>query len=628
MCGIAGIVNFGGEPVDRARVERMTEALAHRGPDGSGVWVEGHVGFGHRRLAIRDLSPAGAQPMIDARAKIAVTYNGEIYNDLGVRKQLTQAAGTQFHTACDTEVIAPAYRQWGRDAFLKFEGIYAIAIWDQANQRLILARDPVGIKPLYFSLVGRSLRFASELKALLALDDQPRQLSPQGLHRFFAQGFPGPARSLVEGIVPVPPGSALIADRDGWRVEPFWQPRRHPQIRDLGEALDAFDRLWPQVVDDQLISDVPVSLLLSGGIDSALIAAALPKRADLSVYTATFGEAAFDESGLAAMTARHAGLQQHFVSIDTEADIEARFLDVVAKVDGQLADSSMLAFYSLCQQAGRHVRVLLTGDGADEFFAGYETYRASRLTTGIAPFVPAGAARAMSNLLFARAAASRAKVGTAEKLARLAAGLANGGGQPHPQWRRYLFPDEIDGLYGPGMNGIDRDADALDEYTAALGEEGSVMDRALVGDQRYYLPGDMLMKSDSMSMAHGVEVRVPFLDRRIMEFANSLDGALISPLRGPDKRILRQSLERRGLPAELTQGGKKGFNIPMGEYLRGGLRPLADRLLDREADCLAPYLRPDEVRQRWRAHIDGKSRSSYTLWTFLTLAAWRTAANV
>ena len=628
MCGIAGIVNFDGEPVDRARIARMTEALAHRGPDGSGVWVEGHVGFGHRRLAIRDLSPAGAQPMIDTDAKIAVTYNGELYNDLDLRRQLTQSAGTRFHTSCDTEVIAPAYRLWGHDAFLKFEGMYAMALWDQANERLILARDPVGIKPLYFSFVGRSLRFASEIKSLLALDDQPRKLSPQSLHRFFAQGFPGPSNSLIDGIVPVPPGSLLIADRDGWRVEKFWQPQRQPKITDLDEALDAFDRLWPRVVNDQLISDVPVSLLLSGGIDSALIASALPKRSDLSAYTATFGEAAFDESGLATMTARHAGLRQNFVSIDTEADIEARFLDVVAKVDGQLADSSSLAFYSLCQKAGKEVRVLLTGDGADEFFAGYETYRASRLMTGIAPFVPAQAARYASNLLFAKAASSRAKVGPAEKLARLAAGIANGGGQPHPQWRRYLFPDQIDGLYGSGMSDVDLAIDALVEYAVALGDEGSVMDRALVGDQRYYLPGDMLMKTDSMSMAHGVEVRVPFLDRRIMEFANSLDGALISPLRGPDKRILRQSLARRGLPRELTQGGKKGFNIPISDYLRGGLRPLGDRLLDREADCLAPFLRPDEVRRRWRAHIDGNSPSGYTLWTFLTLAAWRTAANI
>ena len=606
----------------------LTEALAHRGPDGSGVWVDGNVGLGHRRLAIRDLSDAGAQPRIDTAAKLAVVYNGELYNDLSLRRALGDSAGTSFQTTCDTEVIAPSYRLWGEDAFLKFEGMYAIALWDQEHERLILARDPVGIKPLYFSFVGQSLRFASEIKALLALEDQPRRLSPESLHRFFAQGYPGPARSLIDGIVPLPPGSTLVADRNGWRVTNFWQPQRHTKVIGFEQALHDFERLWTEVVDDQLISDVPVALLLSGGIDSALIAEALPGRADLSAYTATFGLSAFDESGLAATTAKHVKLRQKFVSVDTETDIEARFLDVVAKVDGQLADSSALAFYSLCQSAGKEVRVLLTGDGADEFFAGYETYRATRVATSVAPLLPASGMRFLSDVLFASAAASQAKIGTAEKLARLLAGMANGGNQPHPQWRRYLFPEQIEGLYGNGMKDVDRRVDALDEYAAALGTEGSVMDRALIADQRYYLPGDMLMKTDSMSMAHGVEVRVPFLDRRIMDFANSLDTNLISPLRGPDKRLLRKYLETRGLPASLTRGSKKGFNIPVASYLRNGLRSLGEKLLDREADCLAPFLQPDAVRRLWRSHIDGNSRSSYTLWTFLTLATWRTTAGI
>jgi asparagine synthase (glutamine-hydrolysing) len=428
--------------------------------------------------------------------------------------------------------------------------------------------------------------------------------------------------------VPLPPGSTLIADRNGWRVEHFWQPQRRGTVIDFEEALHRFDRLWSEVVNDQLISDVPVALLLSGGIDSALIATALPDRSDLSAYTATFGETAFDESRLAAVTAKHAKLRQNFVSIDTETDIEARFLDVVAKVDGQLADSSALAFYSLCQKAGAEVSVLLTGDGADEFFAGYETYRATRVAAGVAPLLPQFAARFCSDILFAKAAASQAKVGTAEKVARFLSGLANGGGRPHPQWRRYLFPDQVEALYGTGMKDINRRIDALDEYAAAMGTEGSIMDRALVADQRYYLPGDMLMKTDSMSMAHGVEVRVPFLDRRIMEFANGLDAAVISPLRGPDKRILRSYLERRGLPTGLTRGRKQGFNIPVVSYLRNGLRSLGEKLLDKEADCLAPFLQPDAVRRLWRSHIDGNSRSSYTLWTFLTLATWRTTAGV
>jgi asparagine synthase (glutamine-hydrolysing) len=574
------------------------------------------------------LSEAGSQPRIDEAAMLAVVYNGELYNDLSLRRELSDAAGARFQTTCDTEVIAPSYRLWGNDAFLKFEGMYAIALWDRANERLILARDPVGIKPLYFSIVGQSLRFASEIKAILALEDQPRKLSPESLHRFFAQGYPGPERSLVDGILPVPPGSVLVADRTGWRITNFWRPERRPKVVSFEQALFDFDRLWSQVVDDQLISDVPVALLLSGGIDSALVATALPDRADLSAFTATFGETAFDESGFAAITAKHANLHQKFVSIDTGTDIEARFRDVVAKVDGQLADSSALAFYSLCQKAGKEVRVLLTGDGADEFFAGYETYRATRLATGVAPLLPKSATRFLSDVLFAKAAASQAKVGTAEKLARFLAGMANGGVQSHPQWRRYLYPEQIEGLYGDGMKDVDRRVDALDEYTAALGTDGTVMDRALVADQRYYLPGDMLMKTDSMSMAHGVEVRVPFLDRRIMEFANGLDAALISPLRGPDKRLLRTYLESHGLPVSLTRGGKKGFNIPVASYLRNGLRALGERLLDREAECLAPFVRPDAVRHLWRSHIDGNSRASYTLWTLLTLATWRTTAGI
>ena len=509
MCGIAGIVNFGGEPVDRARVARMTEALAHRGPDGSGIWIEGHVGFGHRRLAIRDLSPAGAQPMIDAHAKIAVTYNGELYNDL----DHPPAAHAIGGNAVSTPLAIPksSHPPTGTGAAMHSSNSRASMRWrcgTRPIERLILARDPVGIKPLYFSFVGRSLRFASEIKSLLALDDQPRKLSPQSLHRFFAQGFPGPSSSLIDGIVPVPPGSLLIADRDGWRIEKFWQPQRRPKITDLDEALDAFDLA------------VAARGRRSAHQRRAGIAAAERRyrqrvdrdRASEARRTSrsTPRPSVKPPSTRADLRRRRRGmpgLQQNFVSIDTEADIEARFLDVVAKVDGQLADSSSLAFYSLCQKAGKHVRVLLTGDGADEFFAGYETYRASRLTTGIAPFVPAQAARTISNLLFAKAASGRAKVGTAEKLARLAAGIANGGGQPHPQWRRYLFPDEIDGLYGSGMSDVDLAIDALVEYAAAMGDEGSVMDRALVGDQRYYLPGDMLMKSELDE--HGARRRDP-----------------------------------------------------------------------------------------------------------------------
>ncbi len=627
LCGIAGIVNFDGRPVDRADLQKMTDTLAHRGPDAQAVWIDGHVGFGHRRLAIRDLSDAGAQPIQDRSAAATVTYNGEIYNDLSIRAALEARGVAPFTSTCDTEVIAPGYREWGLEAFFRLEGMYALGLWDHREQRLVLARDPIGIKPLYYSRVGRSLRFASEIKALLSLADQPRSLNSASLHRYFAQGYAGPERTLVEGIFPLPPGCILVADRQSFRIERFWQPKRSAVTRNLDEALFEFDALWDQVVKDQLISDVPLGLLLSGGIDSALVASALKHHPEVSTYTATFGDRSFDESSLAAVSAQQAGLSQELIAIDTQANLEAVFRDVVAKTDGQLADSSSLAFYALCQRASKKVKVLLTGDGADEFFAGYETYGATMLAHIVGNFVPSHLARLSSLALFASSSRKDGRIRPAEKAARFFAGLANGSGNAHPQWRRYLFPEAQNKVYGSAMRSLLTE-DPMADYASSLQGKGGVIDRALIADQSYYLPGDLLMKSDSMSMAHGVEVRVPFLDRRIMEFANGLDLSLLRTSAGQGKRILRRALTRRGLPPGVTKAPKQGFNIPVAAYLAGPLRTVGDKLLDAEADCLSPFLDAGEVRRMWRRHIDGDLAGSYALWTFLSLAVWRTSAGI
>jgi asparagine synthase (glutamine-hydrolysing) len=489
-------------------------------------------------------------------------------------------------------------------------------------------RDPIGIKPLYFSWVGKSIRFGSEIKAILALPDQPRALSRNGLHSFFAQGYPGPKRSLVDGIAPLPPGCILVADRNGFTIEQYWRPRRsHAHVR-LEEALETFQTLWPKVVGDMLISDVPVGLLLSGGIDSALVATALAGHNEVRAYTGKFSDASFDETGLAAVSAKYAGLDQKLVSIDAEEVLQTRFLDVVSKVDGQLADSSCLAFYSLCQRARKDTPVLLTGDGADEFFAGYETYRVTRLAAWLNPVLPRTVARSISRGASAFGGLNRGRVSALDKVARFFGGIASGGACPHTQWRRYLFPEDARFVYGDELADLAESVDPLADYGDAYDTAAAPMDAALLSDQQHYLPGDLLMKSDSMSMAHGVEVRVPFLDRRMMEFANSLHPALVSPLRGPDKRLLRASLNALGLPEELTRAGKRGFNVPVDAYLRGPLRPLGDKLLDKNASRLEPLLRPDAVRTLWKRHLDGDSRFSYVLWTTLTFAAWRDIASV
>jgi asparagine synthase (glutamine-hydrolysing) len=628
MCGISGIVNFDGAAVDRSILLRMTDALAHRGPDGSGLWIKRNVGFGHRRLAIRDLSDAGRQPMHDASESVVVTYNGEIYNDATIRSAIAKVAPVAFHSTCDAEVIAPAYAAWQTGAFSMMEGMFAIGLWDAERQWVVLARDPSGIKPLYYSWNGQSFRFASEIKGLLADPVHHRNLSAVNLHRYLAQGYPGPTHTLVEGIHAVPPGSFLVASSTGIRVERYWKPTRSGEIDDIDTALIEFDRVWRQVVEDMLISDVPVGLLLSGGIDSSLIASTLRDR-NIPAFTARFQQEVFDETDVARGIAGHFGLQSHPVDVDSFAEVEQRFRKVVHGYDGNYADSSALAFHAVCEGARAHVPVVLTGDGADEFFGGYDTYRASRVARYLGAIIPRRLAEEVSLALFWLDRKGEMKVSVSEKVARLAAGIAHANGFEHAQWRRYTYPPTAHALYSADMRAAVDSIDPLGEYASESdGFSGSTVDRCLLADQTYYLPGDLLVKSDSMSMAHSIEVRVPFLDRRMMEFAGTLHSNLLTPLFGPDKRILRMALGRTGVNEQVARAKKRGFNVPVAYHLRNGLRPLGERLLDDNADVLGAFLRPEVVSSLWRAHQNRTANHGYVLWALLTLAVWRESNGI
>ena len=627
MCGIAGIVNFDGEPVDASVLTAMTDVLAHRGPDGWGTWIDRNVGLGHRRLAIRDLSEQANQPMHDADGTIVVTYNGEIYNDAALRSELATIRPTRFVTTSDTEVIAPAYNQWGTGAFARLEGMFALGLWDRRQRRMILVRDPVGIKPLYYSWNGSSLRFASEIKGLLAAPGTSRQICAESLHRYLAQGYPGPERTLLRDILPVPPGSVLVADAHGIKVHRYWHPKRTNEIRDMSTALATFDSVWNAVMSDILVSDVPVGLLLSGGIDSGLAASALSGK-PVPTFTAKFASQEYDESAQAAAIAAQFGLEHVNVEVDDASDLEQRFIKMVHHYDGNCADSSGLAFSAVCQAARRRMPVVLTGDGADEFFGGYETYRASRIAALASPLIPERVSMIGAHQLRRINRQGHGRIPTTEKLGRLLSGMAFARGDHHPQWRRYLFPDQMKSVYAGPLIELGQSADPLDEYAAAMGQSGSLVDRCLLGDQTYYLPGDLLVKSDAMSMAHGVEVRVPFLDRRMMELAGRLDSSLLAPLRGPDKKVLRAALARRGVPPAVTRAQKRGFNVPVARHLRGALRPLAEKMLVRDGGALAPFLSPQGVARLWREHVEQRADHGYALWTLLTFAVWRDATCV
>lgn len=626
MCGIAGIFHRNGQQVDATRLAAMTAALEHRGPDDSGTWVDGSVGLGHRRLAIRDLSAGGHQPQLDTHGEIVVSYNGEIYNYSQLRWELERNHGVSFRTTCDTEIIPAGYRAWGLGLLDKIEGMFAIAIWDRRSNHLILARDPLGIKPLFYSCGPQAVRFASEIKGMLAGEVATAPISAEGLHRFLAMGHAGPLETTLEGVRQVPPGTALTFNRQAVAEHCYWRPRRTGEITRIDDAVAAFVPLLQQVVADELASDVPVGILQSGGIDSSLLSASASRVRNLPLFVAKFEQRSFDETALAEEMAESIGAITHRVEGDTEAGFASELAEVVRMFDGQICDEAAVPLYILCREVRRSAKVALAGDGGDEFFAGYPTYRASQIAARLSSFLPAVFWRAVGRAAYRLGAGDETRLGWPAVLSRFASGTGAGGRFAHAYWRR-LLPEHLpDRLYGPALRPL-LGEDPFAGYRAAMQETGSssLFDSCLLADQSYHLPGLLLPKSDIMSMAHGLELRVPLLNRRIIELAGRLDTRLLLSKRGEQKLVLRHSARAMGVPASICDAPKHGFNSPIARLLRGTLAATGQRLFDSRAatGLLEPYLRPEAVRALWREHLERRANHAYALWPIMHFALWR-----
>lgn len=632
MCGIAGIFHRNGRPASPSVVATMSGRLYHRGPDDSGLWCDGPIGLGHRRLSIRDLSSAGRQPTADPDGNVYVSYNGEIYNDCALRSELTRTHGITFRTTCDTEIIPAGYLAWGDAVFDRLEGMFAIALWDRRAKRLILVRDGVGIKPLYYHADNDTVRFASEIKALLADPDQSSTLSADGVHRFLAMGYSGPTTSTFETIRQVPPGTFLSFDSDKETSHTFWRPTRNPDITNLDDAVDEFLARWPTVVSDQLISDVPVGILQSGGIDSSLVSVAA-NATDSSgacrgtsptpLFTASFSQRSFDESSLAEELASHLGAPFHRVPVTEPKQLAEVVRACVWHYDGQIADEASLSLYLLSAAVRKHVTVALTGDGGDEFFGGYPTYAASRAADTLGRFAPRALWEAAGRIGYRQGAGNDTRLPLSAKLRRLALGIADGGpGNAHAYWRR-LFPQFIAReAYGSRLQGALAN-DPFAAYAELLDSDADVLsliDRCLLADQSYHLPGGLLLKSDIMTMAHSLEVRVPLLDRRIMDLAGRIDHTVLMGPLGETKRVLRAAAERLKAPASIVTGTKRGFNTPLSRLLRTDLSQLAESCFNTEVDRVEGWLSADAVRRLWQEHKDCKVNHDYTLWPILNLS--------
>jgi len=657
MCGLTGLLDTSGTPEAtlRATVQAMTDSLYHRGPDSGAVWTEGGIALGHRRLAIIDLSEAGAQPMLSATGRFALAYNGEIYNHLDLREELQKAgAAPAWRGHSDTETLLAAIEHWGLDAALRrTAGMFAIALWDRRERRLLLARDRMGEKPLYWGWSGRALVFGSELKALRRHPAFDRALCPEAVAVFLRLTHipaprsihpdtyklePGCILELSGDLPPRPPAAPLRpGDRHGGLSIRRWfdlnamvDAGRADPFTTEAEALEVLEATLARAVRRQMISDVPLGALLSGGIDSSLIVALMQKTASQPVHSFSIGfeDPAFDESRHAAAVARHLGTR-HSEMIVTDADAREVIPALPEIYDEPFADSSQIPTHLVCRMARREVTVVLTGDAGDELFGGYNRYFWGPRIWNRLSVLPAPLRTALGRAIRGIPVAAWDRLG---RLAAPVVPIARLGDKAHKLAARLSEVRGLDDLYlslvseWPGQNLVR----GLAAPPATVMEDslpGSLSDdpvgRMMLQDMRCYLPDDILCKVDRASMAVALETRVPFLDPEVLALSARLPPAM--KLRdGKGKWALRQVLDRH-VPRELIERPKAGFGIPVGDWIRGPLRPWAEDLLSPASLGRDGLLDPAPIRQAWAEHLSGARDWTTRLWAVLMLMSWRNA---
>lgn len=623
MCGIAGAWLPRDHPPDPDLGARMIAPLMHRGPDDRGVQVLPRAVLAHARLSILDLSPAGHQPMANPDQTVWIVFNGEIYNFLSLRGEL-EALGHRFRSGSDTEVLLHAYEQWGLDCLERLAGMFAFAIWDTRRERLWLVRDRLGIKPLFYAQTEAGLFFASEAKGVLASGAVSREVDFQALSYFLGQNYTPAPWTLFRTIRQLPPGHYLLADdQHGVVVKEYWDlafPVRRGRGR--GQWLEEFHDLMHRVVGQHLLSDVPLGAFLSGGVDSSSVAWWMKAQAAESVHTFTisFAERAFDEAPYAELVARALGTrhERFRVSLDFE-DLLPR---LVWHAEEPTADSSMLAMYCLARETRQRVTVALAGDGADELLAGYETYPAHYLLR-LYQAIPGGLRRALEPLVLDHLPVREAKVGWEEKIRRFLAGARYSPAEAHGAWRMIFGPEARAELLRPlaGQPGVEADFLALYRAAFARRPEASPLNRMLYVDLRHYLPNDMLVKVDRMTMAHGLEARVPFLDHRVVEFCAQAPESL--KLRGllQGKHLLKAAMRGR-LPRPVLTRRKAGFNMPNAHWLRTSLRDFAGDLLSPASLKPIGWFDENYVQRLFDDHQRGRADHSHQIWGLLVLVLW------
>jgi asparagine synthase (glutamine-hydrolysing) len=609
LCGIAGYthrLSRGDESVIRA----MGRSIVHRGPDQQGVYTDSDASLAAVRLKIIDLG-GGDQPITTDDGSTVIVFNGEVYNHVELRREL-ESLGHRFHSTCDTEVVLRAFVEWDTAGFTRLRGMFAAAFWQPQRRRLVLVRDRLGIKPLYVHQQGGEIYFGSELKALFAHPDVPRTLDTEGLDYFLALNYVPCPYTLAAGIRKLPPGHWLEWEDGRVRQEAYWSLRFEESPHWTIESATAeLDRLLRESVREHLVSDVPLGVWSSGGIDSSTIlhyaAEAVPK---LRTFSVSFQGRSFDESRYFREVAARYGTDHQEFDLNPEVEMAGAIEEFAYYSDEPSADAGALPVWFLSRMTKRHVTVALAGDGGDELFGGYVTYLADRIRRRL-QVVPEFARRAGLSAAHALLPVSDDKISFEYKVKRLLEGTLMRADDAHFFWNGTNSVDERREL---GLAG--RSLESLVKPLAARG----YLNRYILADHHNYLPDDILYKVDRMSMAHALEVRPPFLDHRIVEFAASLPENF--KIQGSTLKFILRELMRDKLPRSILRRSKMGFDVPAHDWFRGPLKPLLMDTVTRSAVDASGALRYAAVKRLMRDHVDRKRNYGYHLWGLLTLFLW------
>ncbi|MCB1024313.1 MAG: asparagine synthase (glutamine-hydrolyzing) [Acidobacteria bacterium] len=626
MCGITGWANVDSSAQtafgDEEQLHLMCSKIIHRGPDSEGTWLGEGTALGMRRLAIIDLN-TGDQPFWNGRKSVVVVMNGEIYNYRELRKDL-QKKGYRFSTESDTEVLPHLYDEYGDDFTKELNGMFSIALWDSDLKKLLLTRDRFGEKPLYYGVFGGRLLFASEPKALLSHPDVSPEIDLNSLNKYLSYDYVPAPDSIYQGIRKLPSAHTLVFSGGKTEIMEYWKlsfekPLSSPSVR---EATEQLQEILSNAVDLRLVSDVPLGVLLSGGIDSSSVAAFAQEHSAQKIKTFSIGfeEDSFDESKHARKAAEHLGTE-HFekiLSVDTAAGLIS---EIGEWLDEPLADGSLIPTFLLSRFVRESVTVALGGDGGDEIFAGYPTYFGHKVS-GVYNAIPEIFRSGVIEPVVKRLPAKTSNLSFDYKAKRFIASAGYDQIQRHHSWFGSFAFDRKDSLLSPDIFAQTKDIDIYSGARKLLNASDVTdpIEKMQLLDMKYYLDGDILTKVDRASMAVSLEVRAPFLDHKVAEFAAALPSGF--KLRGKTSKFILKRAVKDRIPQSIINRPKKGFGIPIAEWLKGSLNPLLNEMLSSANLQKHGLFNESYVRDLILAHERGESNNYKQLWTLLVFQLW------